>query len=874
MLLSAAVMAWAFFGSHPPVLLPEIGAMGAAKFAFGDEQAPGLNVYYAGEDNSVKTALQLARFNLVQEAGQAQVWVLNGLIPGGGQLAKAVEGGVGGVLILGAQITPADLAPLLGEQVSLEARQEAVSLQTTQPADQTPADGIMQDVLWSGAPQIRERGEIRSEIRSATWTPLVTAYESGEVLLGRVTTGRGAQWYVLTAYLGEANPQLQEWPYYNYLFYNLAQRAAGRSPQKFGDYPASPLPHAQERFVLYAAMAALVVITWSVFFFVRRYSKAHPEALEAIVSGREQFIQREANTDWEQIGFHRSIGGFTFALMSGLVLFIPLVAYQNFILPVYILPSAQAMGMWGRVSAMFPLIWSLFDMGTSVAHMKFFAEYRVTNPRKAVQFAQFFVWWQALTGALQVALVVTFASAFLPGSAYAVLIWSIITHAMIQIPGFYRIFTDSLSAYQRADYNQTLDIAMTMVIPMIVQPIVISLMVWWGRSNPIFGPAMGGLLGMGVAAYVMEFVSFWFGWWLYRRIGYNAKLLFMAHFDWDVAAQSLKYGVFLFLAGLFGGVGSSLMVTVIQPRLLNTNEVLGNLSMAGTFPFAFSVLQTLTATVLPAISESVTNGRKILGQYYACMTYKYGGFVSAFIAAVLLSVADRFILGSSGKEFARAAVYVVPLLLIASLNFASWAGDVVMYALKTRLLIIFSILDLALGLGLTYLLIDRWQVNALIYVPLINLLIKIFLAYRINHLFCVPQRFYFWQTIGASTLAGGVHYLWLRWATGLIWQGDEVTSLISLFFGLIVSYPVYGFLYGFFGGWDDNTLAEFGRGTNLSGFMRPMTRLFYHSNRLGARFSPLHGKFPISNFAAARAEAEALTQERVKLLRQDAGQHS
>jgi len=98
-----------------------------------------------------------------------------------------------------------------------------------------------------------------------------------------------------------------------------------------------------------------------------------------------------------------------FALMSGLVLFVPMVVYQNMILPVYILPSAQAMGMWGRVAALFPLVWSFFDMGTSVAHMKYFSEYRVKDPRKAIKYAQFYVWWQALTGAVQVVLVVTFA---------------------------------------------------------------------------------------------------------------------------------------------------------------------------------------------------------------------------------------------------------------------------------------------------------------------------------------------------------------------------------------------------------------------------------------------------------------------------------
>lgn len=90
--------------------------------------------------------------------------------------------------------------------------------------------------------------------------------------------------------------------------------------------------------------------------------------------------------------------------------------------------------------------------------------------------------------------------------------------------------------------------------------------------------------------------------------------------------------------------------------------------------------------------------------------------------------------------------------------------------------------------------------------------------------------------------------------------------LIILAFGLLISYPVYSFLYGFFGGWDEKTLSEFDRGTKLSNFMKPMTRLFCHSSRIGAKFSLIHGKFPISSFDEARKEAEDLTLERVKLI--------
>jgi len=84
---------------------------------------------------------------------------------------------------------------------------------------------------------------------------------------------------------------------------------------------------------------------------------------------------------------------------------------------------------------------------------------------------------------------------------------------------------------------------------------------------------------------------------------------------------------------------------------------------------------------------------------------------------------------------------------------------------------------------------------------------------------------------------------------------------------LIASYPVYAFLYSVFGGWDDRTLDEFGRGTNLASFMRPMARLFYQASRLGARISPLHGRFPISIHDEAIAEARSLTEEKVALVR-------
>ncbi|HEX7976517.1 MAG TPA: hypothetical protein VF498_19055, partial [Anaerolineales bacterium] len=120
--------------------------------------------------------------------------------------------------------------------------------------------------------------------------------------------------------------------------------------------------------------------------------------------------------------------------------------------------------------------------------------------------------------------------------------------------------------------------------------------------------------------------------------------------------------------------------------------------------------------------------------------------------------------------------------------------------------------------------------------------------------------------LAAPLLAGAAHFGVLRWITGLIWQGDQVTSVLIFLIGILLSYPLYAFFYGLFGGWDDGTLAELRRAADMSSFMRPMARLFWAATALGARFSPLHGRFPITIIANAQEEAALLTQEKVRLV--------
>ena len=833
-------------------------------FSFATPAAAGntIRIYYAGpEGNSLHSALAIApkgTFTFVTDPSQADVFVLNGAIPDPALVAARLEAGAGLVLMLGPDLSSGQVETALGIPLTLELQSDAVSL-TNLPLN----DPIVKQIIWNGAPQVRERFTILTPVSAIQ--PLVTAYEDGSWILW---SARNSKAFIFNGFLTNgSNPQIQEWAYYNYLIYHLTVRAAGQTPLSFADYPGSPVPHAAERNILLGVMGLILLTTFAAFFIVRRYSLRHPEELDTIVSDRVSFKVHEESTEWENVGFHRPLSGFLVALSIGLVLFIPLIIYQNLILPAYILPSAQALGIWGRVTQFFNLAWLFFDMGTSIAFIKYLSEYRVKDPRKGIQFGQVFVWWQALSGAVQVALVIGLASTMAPRSAYALYAWSVIIHSFIQLPGFYQVFKHALTGFQRLDYSRLLEVGLNVLLPMLVQPVFVTIMFAWGRNHPVFGGPMGGLLGMGIAAYAAELMTFLLGFWLYHRVGYNARILFLAHFDWEVVKTSFKFGVFEMLGSAAWSFGQAMEIAITQARLINYAEIWGNWVMAQNFIFAFNVTQMLNDGVMPAISEAISNGKRILSQYYSAMAYKYNALTSAFIGAVLLAVAPRFIIGSTGVEFQRAAIYVIPLTIWGAVQFPSWVGDIVQLGSNKpylKSILVFS--EQIIRVVLAWILLSRFQVTALIIAYFIGLFAKGITAYVINHKFCFPQRFYVWQSLIAPLLAAAAHFGLLSLINNFLWKGDQITSVLIFFLGILPSFPLYMFLYGLFGGWDKDTLEELKVAAAIAGTMRGLARWgMYEPTALGARLSPLHGKFPITNRSEAMQEAEALTAEKVRL---------
>ncbi len=842
-----------------------------------DQDDPSIKIYYvrpAGATQTtdpVRQALTLTdRLEIVEDLNQAQAIVAYNARPPLQAVSAVRDRGLGLVLFLGPQLDTQLVA--LGELGLGWGGGWGTQAVTIEPVPDV-TDPLLEQIAWTSAPQIKAHSLVTSVSGDVTPSPIKTLVRTEadqHIILGQVTVGQG-QVYVFTPWptRDEAhNPNLLEWPYWNYLVYHLAARAAGETPLSYAAYPGSPVPHGPQQLGLIIVLAVMLVGTSGAFVGVRRYSRQHPEALDRIVSDAQRY-QKLRQSAWEQVGFHRPLAGFLFLIAVGLVLFIVIMIYQQQVLYGVLLPSAQARGVWSVITTFFNTVWLLFDWGTSTAFIKFFAERRVDDPREGIKYAQLYVWWQAITGTIQLGLVILIAALVVPHTGYAFMSYYLILHALIQFPGFLIVFQNTLRAFQKQDYDQLLNLIFYLA-PILVQSATVYLLGRWGAANPVFGKSMGGVFGLGIGAYLTQIVVFVVGYVMLKRLGYNTRVLFMAHFDRKTLTTALKFGTPVTIAGVVGALGYTVQTVLIAEHILNWTEVQGNWDVVSPqgLIMAYSAIAGLYYGLMPAISEAFSHGRRALTRYYVAQGFKYGGFFSVFLASALISVGDRFILGAMGPDYTRAAGWMVAMALWGMIQFPAWFADRLQEGVgRPDLQMWLLTMEQTMRVILMFALMPSMGVSGLIMAYLIALPLKNVVAWWVNRRVILPFRIYWWQTAGAPLLAGAVNAALLR-GLGNVMGGDEInqiTSVILFFIALLPSLPIFCLFAGLFGGWDDQGLAELRRAAGLSSLGKPIAWTIYHASALGARLSPLHGRFPIDVYDSAQAEAQTLTEERVSL---------
>lgn len=675
------------------------------------------------------------------------------------------------------------------------------------------------------------------------------------------------------------NAEFLQWPYFNYLLRLNEMLIVGVEETHlplFADWPYSPVPHIQDTLILGFGVIISVIFTLGGFLYSKRFSQGNPIS-EADLKAMAQEVK--VVQEWEDVGMHRQISGFLVQLFIGMLIILPNVIMTVLIFPLFILPSPQAAGFYDYTIHFFEALWLVFDLGTSIVLVKFFSEHRVERPQKALRYIQIFVWYQMLSGVLQLFLISFLGSLIFPRTFLAHMSWVFVTHAFFQWPAFFLVFMLIFRAMNRLDFFQVLNILTYGIFNITLQYLVIIIFRVVLGPNVVFGDSLAGAIGYSVGFYVVQVASFFTGLWMFKRLGFSVKNLFRVDFSLSEIKESFVFGTKWALGNMWVPLGWFLQVFLIATYIPNYTEQQGFFSIAWGFAQIVMLVGLFAESMLGGISESFHANRKRLTQYYALNSWKWAAFLDFYLAAALVAIGPRLILGGAGQEWAGAALLIPWLLLFHTFGFLSWLGDwmfagsdrpgwaagswVIEQSIRAVLLILL-IPQYALFIELF-----NSPLVAVMFAYIPALIIKdiyMWFGIRRSEYFKFKWKDLFYQGIIAPIATGIIVFIITEIMSLIIWQGDIVTSVIILLLGTFPMIFIASFIFGLLGGFDENTLAEFEKAANMAKGVGILARFMYWTAEKGASISPLHNKFPISIYQEAADEAKSLTEEKKVLV--------
>ncbi len=887
---------------------------------------PPLALFYSGREDLVLERLALdPSTHRVDALANVQCAVFDDTLPEPGpqmdRLKGFIIGGMGLVVVLGKDTPAASLAALTNQAIqegnSVEAAEgpyhsaEAEKLGAVMEYVGPHNDPLRNNISWKSAVRVFERWILnvnRGEVIVATsdkdpvhpHTPILVRLELGRgaiyVLNVWMTEGNQAErmhsYAALLAGVQDArNYDFQRWPYFNWLLYDLTRTSAHIPPVPFRKWTAAPVPHGSQILILATVFMSLFAIFAIALTFVRRYSLRHPEALghfyrpiaheprpSSLGAAALPLAAEEPSTNalahrgdprWEAVGFHRPLSGFFYNYLLSLLVMIPFnFVFTFYIERNYVNPFLEARGAWGAVTQFMGFFFALLDLGTGQAMVKYFAEYRVREPERAITYAQFYIWFHALGGVLAVTVLGILAAIFMPETSVAFLTWFVILHTLVQFPGFTAIYTNLFRALQRFDYAQVL-VVLTFLLTPLIQMATAIYMRHWGLAHPVFGEGMGVVFGFALGGVVSNIVMGVLCSFFYHGMGFRLTTIFLAHFDKDTVKKSLLYGAKLTAGNMLSAASWGLLPVIMLAMIPNFFEL--NEIWLLTFTLTYPYIETgayMFVTLMSSVSESYSSGMLRLTQRYLDQSLRWGIMIATMLGGAFIAFSDIFITGLLPPQFLRAASVMGLMHIWRVFDFSTRLPDQVFQGVgKTGLFTLTVAVEHIGRIILSLLLISRFGFYGVFYAFALSSLAKSLVAWPAMARYVVKPVISVWQTLINPALAAFGNYLILDAFAEHAWSGPGHTgnSWMIVLVCLFASLPIYMFISGFLG-WDAAALAEFHDAAELvpSPF-GAIARMAQGIVSFASRLSPLRDRFPGKMVGEAALEAQQLTAEKAVL---------
>jgi O-antigen/teichoic acid export membrane protein len=568
---------------------------------------------------------------------------------------------------------------------------------------------------------------------------------------------------------------------------------------------------------------------------------------------------KQVDQAWKEIGFHRPLGGLLYNII---IIFIAAgfgIFLTVYLIPNIILPFPESLGYTTLATNLFAVYFTLLDLGIGASIQRFVAEENIHNPRRALGYIQFFIWYQLFSGLMQVSVIALWVFFVVPRGEMIYAAWFFLIYSMIQYPGMLGIFRGTLEAYQRYDKASLIGFIQVQVFDNVLRIIFILIGRKLGMMNPMIGEMMGATMGAIFGSYLREIASAllaaaWVAPVL-RQVdpSFGLKNLFYVEFDKEIIKKSLLFGFRVLIPGLINPLANLIVI------LLYVNYLPSYASYIGIFATGEMLSHMVTTFAFngvgASVSESFNNGKYKLAKYYIEQVYRWLGAFSWFMIGLLLFGAS-LIGGLVGGNWQGVSTVIQILIFFKLFNLlANHVDNFLVGANRPELNIILAICENVTRIVVLWIFLVPYPSGllALIYSLGMSYLAKWLVGHLIFHFKVLKIQINVWCTFIAPMLAAGVE------AT-IIWFGVQYVMplfivalgrvfgpiLLMVIFIAIGPIFLYFPFYALFGGWDDEALKTFSQAVEMAGPSKFYVKLIYRYSVVLAKYSPLTNRFKIS----------------------------
>lgn len=602
-----------------------------------------------------------------------------------------------------------------------------------------------------------------------------------------------------------------------------------------------------------------------------------PQSLKSSRNGDSPSELTPTEELWEQIGFHKPVAGFWYNLTLTLIELITGIFLSGAVLA-YFFPFPDSQGYLDTIGSFFSLMFFTFDIGTHMTMDRFIPESRISNPRKMLHYIQYFIWYQMLTGLMQVTAIALIAFVWAPGSPMAYLTWIMLIYSTFQYPGFLSVFSGLLNSLQHFDKANLLNFVQGQVIQRTTELLFVYLGKVYGQAHPEIGVILGIAIGAAIGRYVDDFIgvilsAHFFGKAM-RIIGIRPLDCFRIEFDWQLVKETFIFGLKTSLPGLLNGVVAYYILLI---WLEHVPQYVAFIALQGFGAGLGGYIGKSFLNLTPQYSESYMNKKVKLTQYILGQSWRYSGqmvgFFFTIFGVVYFVLPDGF--QALGLTYYLAAIpFIIPSVIASAIiSFINPANQILIGANKPNVLFYGQCFEQCIHVTLHLLFIVVWNlpgtfnglIFTLVFTRIIGYVIKDTTMYICVQRQCFSIKIPLYQVFVAPGLSAAL-CIGIGFLIKLVVY-DSLFVKYGFFIAVIPLLPlfiliaIFGYfpMTALFGGWDTQSVIQFRKVVEMSGPSKFLVKPMFRVIEAAVKISPLHNRFGMP-FEEAMRQVQELYQ--------------